>query len=327
MPESSDPVGLFGKFNASFLMAITPEYRKIRSARTPGIPRRQHEKYRFAIEPKYTTVDDVKIRYADNGRLNAPTVLLLSPLPQSILCYDLIWKNLGEHFHLVALDLPGFGGSGGGVEYMNFPAQGDFLDKFIRIMDLHRTHILGPDVGMPAALHYVLNHEHDVASLILGDGPAISPSSNGSIINKMVNSAFWRLVFKLTDNQAFVEGAYRLAVVDYVPSNEEIADYLACYKGRIGTITRWFKDYPENLTTISPHLSSLGIPTQLFWGDLDQLLLVDNAERLHQLLPKNQLKVFRNCGHFSYQDRAKEFAQMVTDWVNYGYQHETSSST
>ena len=32
MPESSDPVGLFGKFNASFLMAITPEYRSDRFA-------------------------------------------------------------------------------------------------------------------------------------------------------------------------------------------------------------------------------------------------------------------------------------------------------
>ena len=33
----------------------------------------------------------------------------------------------------------------------------------------------------------------------------------------------------------------------------------------------------------------------------------------------DQLKVLENCGHFSYQDRADEFAAMVLDWVNGGY--------
>ena len=159
-----------------------------------------------------------------------------------------------------------------------------------------------------------------VASLILGDGPAILPSSNGSVINKMIDSAFWRMVFTITDNEAFVEGAYRLAAVNYAPSSEEIADYLASYKGRIGTITHWFKAYPENLATLSPKLGSLKIPTQLFWGDLDQFLFVDNGERLDRMLPRSRLEVFNNCGHFSYQDKPDQFADMVVRWVQGGFQ-------
>ena len=320
MSSADNTVGFLGNFNASFLMAITPEYRKIKAARTPGLSHRRRDKHSFTIQPEYATVDGLKIRYADNKKENLPTLLLLSPLPQSIVCYDLVWEELSKRFRLVALDLPGFGRSEGGVEYMNFTAQSDFLDKFIKFMGLSKLHILGPDVGMPVALHYVLYRQNDVASLLLGDGPAILPSSNGSVIDKMINSAFWRMVFTITDNEAFVEGAYRLATVNYAPSNEEIADYLASYKGRIGTITQWFKAYPENLAMLSPKLESLQIPTQLFWGDLDQFLLVDNGKRLDRMLPRSQLEVFNNCGHFSYQDKPDQFADMVVKWVQGGFQ-------
>jgi pimeloyl-ACP methyl ester carboxylesterase len=34
---------------------------------------------------------------------------------------------------------------------------------------------------------------------------------------------------------------------------------------------------------------------------------------------RSQLRVFERCGHFSYQDNAEEFADMVLAWVGGGY--------
>jgi hypothetical protein len=48
---------------------------------------------------------------------------------------------------------------------MSFQAQGTFLDDFIRALELTEVHIVGPDVGMPAALHCVIHHEHAARSL------------------------------------------------------------------------------------------------------------------------------------------------------------------
>ncbi len=202
---------------------------------------------------------------------------------------------------------------------MSFEAQSRFLDKFVRALGLKQIHIVGPDVGMAAALHYAIHQKHDVASLIIGDGPGIVPSANGSIINKAVDSGFWRMMFRVTGAQAFVEGGYRLACVNYVPSTAEVADYVASDDGRVGPVTHWFKTYPENLATVDPHLAALDLPVQIFWGDLDVFLLVDNARRLQQRLKRSQLRVFERCGHFSYQDKADEFAEMVLNWVQGGY--------
>jgi pimeloyl-ACP methyl ester carboxylesterase len=320
MTSTADPIGFFGKLNAGVLLTVTPEYRYIKAARSPGAGRAEARETHFAMQPQYRDIGGVKVRYAEGSKKDGPVVLLLCPLPQSILCYDPIWPELTEQCHVVALDLPGFGRSEGGLEFMSFEAQSRFLRQFIETLGLKQVHLVGPDVGMAAALHYVIHQDHDAASLLIGDGPGILPTANGSIIDKAVDSGFWRMMFQITGAKAFVEGAYRLACVSYVPSADEVADYVASYDGRIGPITHWFKTYPQNLATVDPHLAALDLPVQLFWGDLDQFLLVDNAHRLHERLPRSRLRVFERCGHFSYQDKSDEFAQMVLDWIGGGYQ-------
>ena len=320
MTSTPDPIGFFGKLNATVVTTITPEFRQIAAVRRPGASRCVPGPAGFSLEPEYRTIDGVKVRFAQGGKADGPQILMLSPLPHSIVCFDPIWSKLGEHCRLVALDMPGFGGSEGGLEFMSFEAQGRFLARFVQELGLSQVHIVGPDVGMAAALHYAIHHEHDIASLIIGDGPGIAPSANGSIISKLVNSGFWRAMFTLTGAQAFVEGGYRLGCVHYVPTAAEVADYVASYDGRIGTITHWFKTYPQSLATVDPHLDELALPTKIFWGDLDIFLLLDNGQRLHQRLKRSSLTVFEQCGHFSYQDKADEFAEMVLQWVQGGYQ-------
>jgi pimeloyl-ACP methyl ester carboxylesterase len=234
------------------------------------------------MKPQYRRVNGVKVRLAEGGKADGPLLLLLCPLPQSILAFDSIWQLLSDRFRLVALDLPGFGRSEGGLEFMTFEAQGKFLRAFIDDLGLDQVHIVGPDIGMAAALHYVIHGRHRAASLLIGDGPGIAPSHNGSVIDKMVHSGFWRMVFQIAGAGAFVEAANRLCYVNYVPKPEEVADYVASYDGRIGPVTQWFAKYPDSLATLDPHLAEIDLPVKIFWGQLDQLLFVDNGEHLHR---------------------------------------------
>jgi len=317
MADIKDPISLFDKLNAAVALLVTPEWSDFKSRRSnPNAGRAECRPANFSIKPEMRTIAGTRVRVAQGGKSDGPTLLLLCPLPQSILCYDLIWNQLAEHFHLVALDIPGFGRSEGGVEFMTFKAQGEYLRDFVNEMNLDQVHIVGPDVGMAAALYYVMHCEHKAASLIVGDGPGIAPSANGSIIDKIVKSGFWRTVFRVTGNGTFVEAGYRLGCLHYRPSAEEVADYVESYRGRITTICcNWFKNYARNIATTDPHIDTLDLPVQVFWGDMDIFLLEDNAQRLHQRLPRNRLTVFDNCGHFSFQDQHQQFAAMITDWV------------
>mgnify|MGYP001824016029 FL=1 len=309
-------LSLLDRLNASVVLAVTPEYRRIRElqgaeyAGTPTFPAPH------PMPMEFTTVAGVKIRMARSPREGAPTVILMNPLPQSIMAFAPIWEELAACCDVYAYDLPGFGRSEGGAEFMTFEAQGRFLRDFIDAHGIERPHLVGPDIGMSAALHYATNFPNDIASLIIGDGPGVAPSSNGSVIDKIVNSAFWRTVFTVGGAGAFIAAGNRLCYVDYVPNDDEVADYLMSYSGRVGTVNKWFKDYPASLATVDPKLADIEVPTLVFWGADDALLLPDNAQRLHERIGGSTLHVFEHCGHYSYQDQHTEFAKMVLDWVN-----------
>ena len=317
MPK--DPIGVLGRLNAASLMMITPEFYKLRSKRSSGAGKISYDLANFAMKPKFMQLDGLNIRYATGGTADGPTVLFLSPLPQSILCYDAMWAALSATANLVALDLPGFGQSEGDISYMTFAAQSAFLQKFISELGLSDIHIVAPDVGMPVALHYVLHCDHTAKSIMIGAGPSVQPSIDGSLVRKMIGSAFWRFVFTMTGAPAFIAGANQLGYLHYRPSAAEVSDYVASYAGRIGLVTKWFNGYPEGCKDIDPHLATLNVPVHVIWGEHDAFLSADNAERLHARLPKSTLTIFKNCGHFFYLDDSDKLTKLLQSWVSGGY--------
>ena len=145
---------------------------------------------------EYVTIDDIKMSMAQSIiSPDKPTIILLSTFPHSIVAYSPIWDILKSDFNIYAYDMPGFGGSETRETFMSFEFQGKFLDSFLHHFDIKRPHIVAPDVAMPTAISYIGNHKNDVASLMIGDGPAILPGSNSSIIKKMTLSSFWRCMF------------------------------------------------------------------------------------------------------------------------------------
>ena len=218
----------------------------------------------FPVLPILTKdIGGVQIRYAHQENPGKPAVILLSPFPLSLLSFAGVWDRLARDHDLYAVDLPGFGGSEGGPEHMTFVGQGAFLAEFIAALNISKPHIVGADVGLPAALMLAIEHPELVASAMVGDGPAVSPSSNGSIIEKMVKSPFWHSIIRASGSAALVDGTKRLAYRSYVPCPEEVSDYVNSYRGRVELlVTQWFWTYPASLASLSPPLVGSRFP---FW--------------------------------------------------------------
>lgn len=313
MPK--DPLGFIARMNAMSLMLITPEFYKIRRMRAGNASRINHDMAQFTMMTERMQIDGLDIRVATNRQPGAATVLFLSPLPQSILCYDAVWGQLQGKADLIAVDLPGFGRSEGGNDHMSFAAQSAFLEKFIEKVGLSNLHIVAPDVAMPVAMHYVMNRNHKAKSLLVGDGPGILPSADGSLIRKIVGSGFWRTMVRLNGAKTFIAGAFQLGYLHYSPKKAEVEDYVASYSGRIGQITNYFKQYPQGCKDLTESIDSLNVPVQVFWADEDAFLGVENAHKLHNKLPDSEVHIFQNCGHFCYQDKSGDFADLVADWI------------
>lgn len=311
-------VSLWTRFSTALFMLITPEFYSFRKLKKSNNKKESTSNVNHLNIMKFQTcyIDGVEVRYANDGDSTKPVLILLSPLPQSIYAYAPIWSRLKLKYNVYAYDMPGFGKSEGSDKYMHFEQQGIFLQHFISHFNISKPHIVGPDIGMAAALYYTIHLSNDVESILIGDGPGAEPSINGSLIKKLEKSAFWRLIFKIVGAETFVYAACKLCYLHYEPNQEEIDDYVASYKNRIGLITQWFKNYSEGLATIDPNLENLNKPVLIFWGKEDKLLLSENAQQIHNKIPRSKLHIFDDCGHFSYQDKSNEFVDMLDHWMN-----------
>ena len=80
--------------------------------------------------------DGVKIRFAEAGQEGNETAVLTSPWPESLLAFRKVWDHLAEQFHVVAIDLPGFGQSERQLDLLSPPAMGAFLLQLVSEWDL-----------------------------------------------------------------------------------------------------------------------------------------------------------------------------------------------
>ena len=127
----------------------------------------------------FRTVDGVRIRYADSGSSQKPTVVLTSPWPESVYAFAPNWASLAGHARLFAVDLPGFGSSKRREDILSPRAMGDFLARPIAEADLGTPHIVAPDVGTAAALFAAAAHPEKIASATVGTGGAAVPIQLG----------------------------------------------------------------------------------------------------------------------------------------------------
>jgi pimeloyl-ACP methyl ester carboxylesterase len=132
-----------------------------------------------APQIEFRSVGGVRIRYADTGVPERPTILLTSPWPESLLAFTPMWATLSEHARLVALDLPGFGASERRDDLLSPRATGAFRAQLIAEIGLPKPHIVAPDVGTSAALFAAASRPERMSSVLVGTGAAAVPLQLG----------------------------------------------------------------------------------------------------------------------------------------------------
>jgi pimeloyl-ACP methyl ester carboxylesterase len=105
----------------------------------------------MTMDPAFREADGVKIRFAQAGQGGSETVVLTCPWPESLFAFRMVWDRLAEQFHVIAIDLPGFGQSEARLDLFSPPAMGAFLVQLVNDWDLGPVHFVSPDVGTSAA--------------------------------------------------------------------------------------------------------------------------------------------------------------------------------
>jgi pimeloyl-ACP methyl ester carboxylesterase len=274
------------------------------------------------MEPAFRTVDGVRIRYAEAGRGVGDTVVLTCPWPESLLAFRKVWGPLAERFHVIAIDLPGFGQSDSRLDLYTPKAMGAFLVNLINEWQLGPVHFVGPDVGTSAQLWSAATNPDLVRSLVVGGGAMALPLQVGGALKDIIEAPNMDWV---TDSALALGPVY-----DAIPGGtppEVKADYLASYAGdRFAESARYVRSYPTELPPLAEILPTIQTPVLLMAGANDDQVPLVNAEFLHERLPNSRMGMLE-AGHFAWEEVDDQYADGLLAWIGGGYRELTPAST
>ena len=121
------------------------------------------------------SIDGLNIFYREAGSRNNPTILLLHGFPTSSHMFRNLMSALGDHFHLVAPDYPGYGNSSmptvNEFDY-TFDRLAQIVEKFITAINLKRYSLYVMDYGAPIGYRIAAKYPERVEALIVQNGNA-----------------------------------------------------------------------------------------------------------------------------------------------------------
>ncbi len=265
---------------------------------------------------QFKTIDGLKIRFATNDRRDGDPILLLSPLPESILAFLPTWEMFSALGPVITVDLPPFGRSETRADMRTPETVGEFVLRVMEAFGLDRPHVIAPDIGTPACLFAAANHPGIFKSLVIGSGATDHTDILG-ILDQIVNAPSLE-PFKDVTGEQFVRGAVA-GMEKYKLPEYVLEDYIASYAGqKFWDAMAFVRDYPHSLPRLAKRLSEITVPCQITVGRHDPFVPVSNAEGLHRGLPKSKLNII-DCGHFVWEDEAEQYGRFACDFIQGGY--------
>ncbi len=258
--------------------------------------------------------DGIATNYLDEGS-GAPVVLVHGSGPG--VSADANWRLtmpvLAADFRVLAPDLVGFGFTErpGDVAY-NMETWTAQLLGFLDALGIERAHLVGNSFGGGVALRLATQHPDRVDRLVL----------MGSV----------GVPFTITDGLDSVWGyepseqAMRALLDIFAWSRELVTDELARlrYAASVepGVQEAYAAMFPaprqrwvDSMVTPDDQLRSLEHPTLIVHGHDDRVIPVSNALHLLDVIPRSELHVFGQCGHWTQIEHAAAFAALVSDFL------------
>jgi pimeloyl-ACP methyl ester carboxylesterase len=272
-------------------------------------------------------VDGLSIFYREAGTKDAPVILLLHGLPSSSRMYEPLLQRLGDQFHLIAPDYPGFGHS----DWPN-PKEFDYtfdriatvMNHFVQAMTIQQYTLYMQDYGGPVGLRLALAHPERIRSLIVQN--AVS-HNEGLGPNWKVRRQFWvdraaheaelrRNLLSLETTRARHLGTDPATEL-YDPDlwTDEFA--FLSQPGQADIQTELFYDYRTNVASY-PKWQAWMQKNQprllVIWGRHDPSFDISEPEAYRRDVPKASVHVLE-AGHFALDTKADEIAALVRSFA------------
>lgn len=263
------------------------------------------EQQMAGFSSRQVQVGDFNIHYYEGGPQDAPTVLLIHGFGADKDNWLQFSRDLTRNYHVIALDLPGFGDSSKNpdADYA-LNAQTERLAAFVKQLGLSQLNLVGNSMGGEIAALYAARYPQQVRSLALFANAGITspkPSELQQILARGEPNPL------LVSNAADFSRLMAFVFVTPPPMPESLKQHFAERSIANHDLNqKIFNQLIGNPVQLEAELSNIQAPTLLLWGDQDRLLDVSSIEVMKPLLKQPSVVIMQACGHAPMIERPEE---------------------
>ncbi len=271
---------------------------------------------------------DMDLFYYEAGGDHPLTLMMLHGLGDEADTWRHVFKPLSERYHVIALDLPGFGRSA--KPDVKYTPQ-FMMDAILGLMDqLQIEHgiFMGSSLGGILSHGLALAHQERVKGLILVDGALLQPEPMGdwslrlmqvpllgewlyTRLRKDPNAAYdsLRNVYYNLDNMPKSDREFLFTRVNRrVWSDGQRRAYFSTLRN----LTPWVRALQSKLPEL---LHNLSIPTLVLRGEHDELFPEENALGVMRVQANAEMDTIEDVGHLPHQEGPQAFLEFVLPWL------------
>ena len=255
-------------------------------------------------QPETVEIGGHKIRYLQMGEGESLPLVLIHGFGGDLNNWLFNQPVLAERRPVVALDLPGHGGSSKSMEALDLDSLARAVGEFLDALDLPLTHLAGHSLGGAVSAQLALTRADTVRSLTLIASVGLGPDINMDFIRGFIGAK------RRKDLKPVVEQLF----ADPSLVNRDLLDDLLKFKRLDGVealLTRLadtvFADGAQSVT-LRDELLGLDVATQVVWGAEDRIIPAAHAQALSDAA---KVHVLEGAGHMVHMEKASEVNAMI----------------
>lgn len=260
---------------------------------------------------EYYDYGDTEVFYIEENADAVDTLVLVHGFPTSSWDWAKVWDELTDEFHVIALDMVGFGFSDKSPDYpYSLFDQADLHEELLTELGVDKAHILAHDYGDTVVQEMLARRNEgkgdgsvDMESVFLLNGGIFYEAIELTLTQELLLGPDGAEIARSITRAAFGDAFSDIFADETRPTEEELDSFwqLITHKGGnevMHEIIQYLDERDENRDRWVNALQETDVPLKFVVGPEDPVSGEKMAERYEEIIPNPDVERIDGVGHY-----------------------------